>query len=160
MANIVAILMLAVFGFQSLNLPPLGQEENSRTCCGRPICLCKHASGNICPLCKNKEHQLHTLKPIPAAKKSCCLPQTGQKPLINKSLKAIPDPKIYLSKLPCGGDDTKTTLSDNLQVFLTPLDRVETQEAPSRRTPSFAASYLSFHTDPIFPPPKITFLLL
>ena len=46
--RILALILLMSFSFQTVDVPPSSHGRNPKTCCARPICLCKHAKGAPC----------------------------------------------------------------------------------------------------------------
>ena len=52
-----AIILAAVFTFQILDIPPVRNAFNAKTCCGRTICSCSHAKGSDCPFRHEEAHK-------------------------------------------------------------------------------------------------------
>lgn len=75
--RLFAFALLTLFSFQVLDIPPLRNVPNPRTCCGRPVCLCTHAKGAFCPIKYKREQSQKTLaraaEEKPTAHKHCHL---------------------------------------------------------------------------------------
>lgn len=99
--------LLMIFSFQILDIPPMRNAPNPKTCCGRPICLCTHAKGAFCSFRAQKMKQEH-----PIAQKHCHLPKPAGKQVAKNTehpKAAFPQP-ISFSKAPCHTDAPKTAM--------------------------------------------------
>ena len=81
-----------LFVFQTLDVSL--SRLNSKTCCGRAICLCKHAPGIACPMKKLHNHHPSLEKEQPPPKKKS------------------------FSKAPCNSDTPQTILVQYAKDFL------------------------------------------
>lgn len=67
-----SFLLAGLFAFQILDVPPPAAYKNSKTCCGRVICLCKHAKGAACDF-KKKPALPAAETPKPAMHGHCAM---------------------------------------------------------------------------------------
>lgn len=93
------IFMAALFSFQVLDIPPARNAVNSKTCCGKTVCMCSHAKGAHCPIRRpaHHGHSAETKKP------------------------AVPAQGLYFTKAPCASHTPKTVLRRYLNDFAIPV---------------------------------------
>jgi hypothetical protein len=96
-----AIFLLAIFTFQSFDIPPISQVFKPKTCCGRSVCLCKHPKGSLCPF-KHK---------AVAVSKSCHLTAKAGSGISQSS----PQDAVSWTKAPCHGDAPKYAVAGSFK---------------------------------------------
>lgn len=92
---------------------------NSKTCCGRQVCQCKHAKGAFCPLRAAHDHQKPAIPPSAGSIKmgtNCHLHTAAEQPLpaVTNTVQSARD---GWTKAPCQNDQTKTTGSGYEKTF-------------------------------------------
>ena len=98
--RIAALLIIAIFTFQILDVPPLPDRPNPKTCCGRAVCLCGHAKGALCPFHKTAEKSESQKIKIP-----------------------FPVKGFVFTKAPCATDAPKTVQPQYEKDFLVPAHK-------------------------------------
>lgn len=113
------LVFVVLFSLQLLDVPPVRQINNPKTCCGRVVCSCKHAKGAFCPIKHKKQLQLKvvTLNEIP--KSHCHLPVVKSTEYLpgKSDVKQSSRPERLLSKAPCASDTSKTVVPGGLRDF-------------------------------------------
>lgn len=89
------IFLLAIFTFQSFDIPPIQHVFKPKTCCGRSICLCKHGKGALCPF----KHKTETVT------KSCHFPAKAEGN--GGALRSSVQDSVSWTKAPCHSDAPK-----------------------------------------------------
>lgn len=104
--------LIAMLSVQLLDMPPARSGHNPKTCCGRAVCLCKHAKGAFCPIKHKKQLQLKAVTPNEMPQPHCHLPAVkNAERLPGKSdVKQSSRAERLLSKAPCASDTSKTVV--------------------------------------------------
>ena len=95
------VFFAALFIFQSFDILP--GRSNPKTCCGRAVCLCKHAPGAFCPM-------RHHMKGLHKAAEST----------EDNSKSSLPQGVTGFTKAPCASDTPKTMIPTYIKDFLIP----------------------------------------
>lgn len=116
-----AFLTTLLFTFGVLEIPPSAlTRKNPKSCCGRVVCLCKHAPGAPCPVKKNKaevekpaSHMHCRLKAAgPAPKPVVQAAQPGHCHKAPPKFSAPAPGAALMTKAPCASDAPKTVLPE------------------------------------------------
>ncbi len=105
-----AFLLLAIFTLQTFDLPPVRQGHNAKTCCGRAICLCKHAKDAQCPF----HHKIKSAKP------SCHLHKENTEKAVQPIKESKSKDRFVFSKAPCASDAPKSIVPGYSKDFIFP----------------------------------------
>lgn len=119
--------MLGIFTFQIFDIPPRRNIANPQTCCGRAICMCKHAKGGFCPfrhgLGDDVDAKLGGVKKTPAPvgpHKSCHLHKTESTKPSPTVKSSKPTDRFTFTKAPCAANAPKSVLPQYSKDFLFP----------------------------------------
>lgn len=112
------IFLLTAFTFQVSDIAPVYRPAVVKTCCGRPVCLCKHAKGANCDyraaLARMMKQSVHChLKAKPVVQPQAKLPHCHMKAKnIPSAEKLVSDYQaeetMSFSKAPCHRSSGKT----------------------------------------------------
>lgn len=105
--SIFIIFFSALFVFQTLEISAV--RSNPKTCCGRVICLCKHASAKPCDF---------KSKPIQKAMPEHAMSMPCHRKAASVKKVEIPEGAVSFSKAPCGKDTPKTLLPQYFKDYL------------------------------------------
>ncbi len=113
------LILLVIFNVQVFDVPPVLKVSNPKTCCGRAVCLCRHAKGEFCAIRngQNQERQQAALH-----HKSChfhTVKMTTKKTQTIKSSRR-PTRGIAFTKEPCAAEVPKSVLPQYAKDFLFP----------------------------------------
>jgi len=100
-------LFLTIFTVQIMDVPPVLQHSNPKTCCGRTICACKHAKGAFCPF-RHGLHEGSGQKEV--SRKSCHLHGHEAEAVSHEVTGRGPTEGLVFSKAPCSSDIPKVDL--------------------------------------------------
>ncbi len=111
---VTALFLAGAFAFQTFDIPPVRNALNPKTCCGRPVCLCKHAKDAVCPFRYEREQELKVHE-------SCHLHGNKSKDAFLKDSQEDEQstPKgINFAKAPCHSETPKSVLPGYCKDFL------------------------------------------
>lgn len=119
MIRVSAFFFLFVFAFQVMDIPPAKNAHNSKTCCGRMICLCKHGKGKACDFHKIKKETASR----PETNHGSCHLKAKSKPthpnaLVSKENKDT----VSFSKAPCGSSSPKSIVRGYSKDYIFPFN--------------------------------------
>lgn len=109
--SIFIIFFSALFVFQTLEISAV--RANAKTCCGRSICLCKHAQNKPCPM------KAKMSAPASEMQHAALMP-CHRKAAPAKKVE-IPEGAVSFSKAPCAKDNPKTLLPQYFKDYLSSL---------------------------------------
>ncbi len=158
-------LILAVFSVQTFDFPPAAHAQNPKTCCGRSICLCKHAQGARCDFKQRKAVGALKAQAAPAHGDDCPFHKGMKKSEMGsaagKEIAALMDkiknaPSVF-SQAPCHTNAPKSTLPQTARDY----EAVFSSEFPAPMfrefVTRFSSSYLSSDLPLLDRPPNLSF---
>jgi len=120
--RISVLLILAIFVFQTFDIPPSRNMPNPKTCCGRAVCMCKHEKGAFCPFRHGLPEDLNEneIQKANLQHKSCHLHKAAEAVKTQKIKDSFPITGFAFTKAPCASDAPKTVLPEYSKDFLFP----------------------------------------
>ncbi len=110
--------LLMLFSLQVLDVPPMRNVPNPKTCCGRPVCLCTHPKGTPCPFKKaglnTETHPRHGFCHLKNKQKFEGLPQDNT---YVPRAESKPVAGTFFKQAPCHSDEPKSSLPTHAKEF-------------------------------------------
>lgn len=168
-----ACLLLFLFSAGLVDIPVwiIPGYVNPKTCCGRAICQCTHAKGELCPIKLKREgkqlagHEAVKVPPAEGQKNTmpCHLKKTSEVQKVSEEGRTIIDQKIQDQKLPfyknapCHSEKAPASGPSALKEFVHKPAAFEHFFSGENVFPGSAVNYAFLFLSIPEPPPKILF---
>jgi len=126
----LALLILMCFSFQTVDVPPAAAAKSTKTCCGRAICLCKHAKGAPCDYKAHKaseqvkveaERSLDGDCPFHKGMKKSEMKTAGADKAVAMRIKTLNETASGFTQAPCHTNTPKSLLPNTVRDYEPPL---------------------------------------
>jgi len=163
----MVMLLAGIFTIQIFDIPPSRNMSNPHTCCGRAICMCKHAKGAQCPFRHGMSDDSNMIQRVGESKvvapvashKSCHLNKTESPKMPQAAAPSKAVGGFAFTKAPCATDAPKSVLPQYSKDFLFPASSGKFLLMPQGTIPvsSFDALLLLREHGIYRPPRSISF---